>query len=193
MLLVACYILLPGRPARAQTLIRDYQFKNSLKDSLNKGPVLESINGVLGDGRYAFGAGQGLQVESVGVSDQYTMEITFRFDDVASWQKIIDFKKRSSDNGLYVYNGQLQFYNFGIGGTVQPGQMVRVRLEREKASKTVRGFVDDQKVFEFVDAADDAVFDNEAAFFFVDDFVTGGEEAPGAVTRLRVWDAPGGK
>ena len=67
------------------------------------------------------------------------------------------------------------------------------RFPYHRGTRSVRGFLDDRQVFEYVDATDDAVFEGGSAYFFIDDRATVGEEAAGAVTRLRIWDAPGGK
>src|SRR5262245_22808543 len=115
MVLVAALGVGVARPAGAQKLVRDYRFKESLKDSAEQGPELKPLNGKLGAASYKFEAGQGLELPKAGVTNHYTIEIAFHFDKVDDWQKIIDFKKRTSDNGLYVYNGMLQFYDFGIG------------------------------------------------------------------------------
>lgn len=191
-LLVLLILAAAGR-AQAAKLVRDYQFKQNLKDGSGQGPEIKAVNGVAGDGVYTFVAGQGLQLEKAGVTDHYTIEITFKFDDTADWQKIVDFKNRTSDNGLYIYNGQLQFYDFGIGGDFQAGREYRVRLERDKNTNAVKGYVNDAMAFEFVDTEGHAVFQDENAFFFLDDTNTSGEESGGAVTRIRIWDEPGQK
>ena len=177
-------------PARAAKLLRDYQFKQNLKDSSGKGPEITSVGGSVGDGTYAFAAGQGLQLEDAGVSDNYSIEITFKFDKVTDWQKIIDFKGRTSDNGLYVYNGKLQFYDFGIGGDMQAGQEYRVRLERNKNTNVVKGYVNDGLAFEFTDADGHAILQDRKAAFFLDDTMTNDEVSAGAVTRIRISDGP---
>jgi OmpA-OmpF porin, OOP family len=192
-LLAAAGLLGVPRPAQAQKLLRDYQFKETLKDSTNLGPEIQAINGGLGNGVYTFLADQGLKLEKSGVTDHYTIELTMKFEDVESWQKVVDFKNRSSDNGLYVYNGQLQFYDFGIGGDFQANQEYRVKLERDRNTNMVRGYINDALTFEFADADGHAIIDNETLSFFLDDDGTGEEEAPGAVTRIRIWDAPNGK
>jgi OmpA-OmpF porin, OOP family len=191
-LLAGALCLLLTGPAHAQKLIRDYQFKETLKDTTTLGPDIQSVDGGLGNGVYTFIPHQGLKLDKAGVSDHYTVEITMKFDDVMDWQKVIDFKGRTSDNGLYVYNGQLQFYEFGIGGDFQAGQEYRVKLERDKATNMVKGYLNDGLAFEFADTDSHGVFDNDTAFFFLDD--NGGEEeSAGSVTRIRIWDAPGGK
>jgi hypothetical protein len=194
LLAIAAALLAGGaRPASAQKLVRDYQFKQSFKDSAEQGPELKPLDGKLNAGNYTFDAGQGLELSKTGVTDHYTIELKFRFDKVDDWQKIIDFKKRSSDNGVYAYMGMLQFYDIGIGGDLQAGQEYEIRLERDKATRSVKGSVNGMKVFEFVDNEDHAVFADETAFFFADDTNTNDEQSAGAVTRIRIWDAPGGK
>jgi opacity protein-like surface antigen len=180
-------------PAQAAKLVREYTFKETLKDGTGSGPDIEARNGLLGNGVYTFGAGQGLHLAKTGVTDHYTIELTFKFDDTAEWQKIIDFKNRTSDNGLYILEGQLQFYEFGIGGQFQAGQEYRVRLERDKNTNVVKGYVNDAQAFEFSDPEGHAIFQDEGADFFLDDSNTMGEESGGAVTRIRIWDEPGQK
>jgi hypothetical protein len=195
-LLIAAAVLAAvagSRAAWAQKVVRDYTFGASLKDNAGAGPALKSLGGAVGDGVYEFAVGNGLQLEKTGVTDHYTIELTFRFDDVDGWQKIVDFKDRADDNGLYVLDGQLQFYNFGIGGRIEPSKDYVIRLERDRETKQVRGYVDGQRVFEFVDRGDDGVFQGENAFFFVDDAATTDEQASGSVKRIRIWDAPGGQ
>jgi len=183
---------LAGGAALADVLVRDYDFPEKLSDHTEKGPRLEALRGMLGFGNYRFEAGHGLVLADGGVSDQYAVEITFRFEKVDGWQKIIDFKDRASDVGLYVYNGSLQFYPFSAGGEFRPGETYRVRLERDRATKRVSGYLNDAKVVDFDDVADDAVFQDRKAAFFVDDLATRSEESAGEVKRIRIWDGPGG-
>lgn len=192
-ILVALAVLGAGSPARAAKLLRDYQFKQNLKDGTGQGPEIKAVDGVVGDGVYTFVAGQGLHLEKAGVTDHYTIEIRFKFDKTENWQKVLDFKNRSSDNGLYIYNGQLQFFDFGIGGSFQAGQEYTIRLERDKNTNSVKGSINDSLAFEFVDADGHAIFQDENAFFFLDDTNTNDEQSGGAVTRIRIWDEPGQK
>src|SRR5688500_4502515 len=108
---VAAAAALAGSRAQAHQLVRDYRFVENLTDSSGKGPELKKTTGTLGNGPYTVREGEGLELEKSGVTEHYTIEIAVKFDETASWQKIVDFKKGSSDNGLYVYEGRLQFYN----------------------------------------------------------------------------------
>jgi hypothetical protein len=191
--LAAAALLLAAPPARAQKLVRDYDFKAAFKDAAAQGPDLKPAGGTLDNGRFNFLAGEGLHLDRAGVRDHYTIEIVFQFDDVESWQKVIDFKNLGADEGLYVYEGRLQFYDSGIGGEFRPGKQHTARLERDRGTKRVRGFLDGVPVFEFVDGTDAAVFADERAAFFLDDTNTADETSAGSVARIRIWDAPGGK
>jgi hypothetical protein len=104
---------------------------------------------------------------------------------ISSW-----LKDRESDNGLYVLDGRLQFYDFGIGGDFKPGTNHRVLLERDRETKEVRGYLDGREVFKFIDSDGHAVFAKSKAWLFVDDVQTSEEQTSGSLTRLRIWDAP---
>ena len=186
-LATACALVVEP-PAAPPKLLRDYEFKNDLKDTTGLGPVLKDFNGKVADGAYVFEAGQGLRLELPGIADQYAIEVTFKFEDVDGWQKVIDFKNRSVDAGVYVYNGQLQFYSDAIGGTIEAGKLYTVRIERNNVNQAVAGYVNDVKAWEFTDTQREAVFDN-SAWFFMDDR-DGVEVSAGSVTRLRILDRP---
>src|SRR5262249_47662266 len=54
---------------------------------------------------YFFGVDQGLSLSGSGAFNVYSIDIHFYFDNVSAsingYQKIIDFKNRTSDSGLY--------------------------------------------------------------------------------------------
>jgi hypothetical protein len=182
---------LAAAPAQAakQRLVHDYQFKRNLNDS-RRGAALVSLGGTVGNRIYTFDAGQGLQLDATGVTDHYAIEIRFRLDLVDDYRKVLDFKNLGSDNGLYVFNGALNFYDFVTDGSIAAGQLVTVLLERDGTTGLVRGFINNRQVWEFTDTGGDAIFDAQKAFFFVDEPVTTTEHSAGAVTRIRIWDRP---
>jgi hypothetical protein len=57
---------------------------------------------------------QGLSLSGTGIFDAYSINIRFYFDDVNasfnSFQRILDFKNRTSDSGLYSAGGSLQLF-----------------------------------------------------------------------------------
>ncbi len=187
-------LVLLAQAALAQQVVRDYDFKNEqLKDATGKGPDLKKQMGVIGDGKFTFAAGDGLEVDKAGVTDNYTLEVTVKVEEISSWRKIFDFKNQNSDSGLYVYNGQLQFYPQEPGGEIQANTSYRLRLDRDKATKKVQGFINGVRAFDFIDANDDAVLQDQKLILFMDDVTTSTEISGGVVTRLRIWDSPGGE
>lgn len=88
-----------------------YELNGSLADS--GGPSLVSNGGPLGSTGYAFGVNEGLSLPGTRAFDVYSIDIRFYFDDVNAlfntWQKILDFKNRTSDSGLYSAGGSLLF------------------------------------------------------------------------------------
>ena len=111
----------------------------------------------------------------------------FRFNDVSSYKRIIDFKNGTSDRGLYNYSGKLHFYSSATGNTtaIAAGTYVQVVLTRD-ALKNVVGYLNGIQEFSFADTGDDALIDAANTLrFFKDD---GGESSAGAVARIRLYD-----
>jgi hypothetical protein len=100
-------------PASAATLIGDYQFQGTLASS-GAGPALTKVgsgtsefqsDNVLGSARQvlAFGLASGVQISPAGVgTGSYSVVTTFRFDNTASYERILDTTDGTSDRGIYV-------------------------------------------------------------------------------------------
>jgi hypothetical protein len=90
-----------------------YTLNNTLAEA-NGGPSLVSYGGTLGSTGYTFGAQPGLSLSGTGPFEGYSIDIRFYFDDVNAsfngFQKILDFKDRMSDSGLYSGSGSLQLF-----------------------------------------------------------------------------------
>jgi hypothetical protein len=177
-------------PAGPPRHVRDYQIFKGFGDLLGRGPELTPLGGQLQNGYYVFAAGQGLGLTDLGATDHYTIQLLFRCVGASGYQKLVDFKNRTRDPGLYVYGGRLTFYDLAAGRVVEPGQDHRLRLERNRATHLVRAYLDGPPVFAFLDLDDEAVFQKGVGFFFMDDQTTNGEQGPGAVAWLEVWDGP---
>jgi hypothetical protein len=177
-------------PAGTPRLARDYRFHRGFTDLAGGGAEVKPLGGAMQNGYYVFGPGQGLRLADMGVSDHYAVEFLFHWPGGSGYQKLVDFKNRSGDGGLYVLDGNLTFYNVATGGKLQANRDTRIRLERNRATRMVRAFLDGQPVFAFLDLDAAAVFDKDLGWFFVDDQGTGGEQGPGAVAWLNIWDRP---
>src|SRR6516225_2524891 len=71
---------------------------------------VHSSGGTLSNG-YTFGVQQGLSLSGTGIFNVYSIDIHFYFSDVNAsfngFERILDFKNRTSDSGLYSLNGSL--------------------------------------------------------------------------------------
>jgi hypothetical protein len=100
-------------PASAATLIGDYQLQGTLASS-GPGPALTKVGGgtsqfqtdnVMGSSRQvlSFPVDSGVQISPAGVgTGSYSVVTTFRFDNVASYERILDQAVGTEESGLYV-------------------------------------------------------------------------------------------
>jgi hypothetical protein len=184
-------------------LIHQYSLNNSFADDLG-GPDLTALGGIVSATGYMFPADMGLSLTNAVPASVYSIDILFSFDVTTGYNKLVDFKNRGSDAGLYVYNQQLQFVVIPITGC--PGNdcytspsapfadfaAAQVTVTRD-ATGLVTCFVARQPVLSFDDSMTVGTFDmaGSIANFFMDDTVTGGNEAsPGTVTRIRIYNGP---
>jgi hypothetical protein len=197
-----CGLLACGQ-CGAQSLVADYRFDNSATSAVGTPGDLQMIGSpayqtedVDGVNRrvLAFSSGNGCRLTNASqtLGDSYTIVVLFRFDSVTSWKRVIDFRNRKTDWGLYSYYGNLNFYRVvtGTGGAIQPDAYVQIALTRN-AQGTVRGYVNGLPEIDFSDSGFDATLDSDNILsFFQDDLVVPNEHAAGAVSRIRIWDGP---
>jgi hypothetical protein len=110
-----------------------------------------------------------------------------RLDSVDGYRRLIDFKNATADQGLYVYGGELVFYNVAEarGGRVPANSYVQIALTREPGG-AVSGYIDGVRQFLFTDSDGLAIISPANVLrFFRDD---GSEHSSGAVARIRVYD-----
>ena len=68
--------------------------ERGFRDLTRHGPELEPLGGRLENGLYSFDAGHGLRLADMGVTDQYTLELTFRYFGGDAYQKIPRLQER---------------------------------------------------------------------------------------------------
>lgn len=104
------------------------------------------------------------------------------------------FPSFAVDNGLYLYQGKLDFYDNNVSpadhqgtATVQPNRYVELAVSRDAGSKLITGYVNGAPQFIYTDTFDQAISPHPAGniYFFVDN---GNEESAGAIARIRVYD-----
>ena len=160
-----------------------YELNGSLAES-NGGPSLVSYGGTLSSSGYFFGINQGLSLSGTGAFDVYSIDIHFYFDDVSAthYQRILDFKNRTSDSGLYDSGGALQlFASSGSGdpSAVSAGQvftngtMADLLVTRD-ASGHFSAYVNGNLAFSVMDTDGSTRFSgpDNIIYFFMDDFVS---------------------
>lgn len=206
--LMLVLVLFPSRGAFALAPLKaDYRFQNTLSSSVGAAPALTTIGPgtntfttatVDGASRrlLSFPEGNGLKLSpTTGVvsSDAYTIVVLFEFDSVSGYRRIVDFKNGTSDNGLYVHDGKLEFFPHASGAAapLAANRYVQVVLTRNASSKEVVGYVDGVQQFSFTDSSNDAVIDANDNLRFFKDNASGGastEHSAGSVGRVRLYN-----
>lgn len=199
-------ILMLTSATQAQQL-RHYDFKNTLNEKGGSGPALN----VLGTGAffddaltdlscierplYYFDANSGVQFDN-GMAgnfftNTYSIEMYFTFDNNSGFFRIIDFKNRTSDFGLYATSSTLVFYDELTVGTsaFAPGQLVHLVVTRDGMTDEVSLYVNGSLLGSFTDTNGEALTNGSNVLnFFQDDLVFGGEAQPGDIALLRIYD-----
>jgi hypothetical protein len=103
-----------------------YFLNRTYAEATNSGPSLVPYGGTLTPFGYQFGPNMGLSLSNVvGANDPYSIDVHFYFNDVNAslngYQRILDFKNRTSDDGFYSLNGAARFFTVGNGGTSSAG------------------------------------------------------------------------
>ncbi len=144
---------------------------------------------------YTFEKNAGLQFDNRAANgflkDSYTIEIYFKFSALDSWKRVIDFKNRKSDNGCYIYDGKLNFYNFALGAKapVRANEYTHYVLSRNGKTKQLKMYVDGESKVEFVDQNNEGIIDEDGVLnFFFDDLIVKEEASPGAVAYIKLFD-----
>ena len=196
----------PAAPEPAQavpaTATADYYFQGSLESSLGTAPDLVEIesgstaftaDGTTGVTVLRFAGGRGLALAPtthVIRSSGYSIELLFRFDLLAGFRKVIDFKNGSTDEGLYLLDGCLTFFPIEKDALTRIGSdsYVQVVLTRDTADRVV-GYLDGVRQFAFNDRVGLAkVGGSDGLRFFVDDVTTTQEWSSGSVSQIRLFD-----
>lgn len=194
----------------AQNKTLFYNFEGNLKEQSGNGPDLtvvgetgtfasDVLNELSGDSKmvYFFDKNNGIQFNNIAannfIGEDYSIEIYFKFDELASWKRVIDWKNRKTDRGAYIYSGKLNFYNILYSGEapVEAGEYTYYVLTRTAATNTVLIYTDAEVKIDFVDSNSDALVDEDGVInFFYDDLVVQNEASAGAVAMIKLYNYP---
>src|SRR6186713_115737 len=175
-------------PLQAQ-LLHDYELNGDYLDAFGGNPMVPN-GGFLNATEYVFGPDQGPNVS--GVIDPGTYCIQLKFTPLATtgWRKILDFKNRTSDKGLYIYNSKLQFYPYTPGPDIafSPGVPVTVLFTRDGATGEMSGYVDGVWQWTITDSPNDATFTGPGniIYILIDDLAVPGESMSGSLDFFKI-------
>jgi hypothetical protein len=187
------FLTVATRASAAAILIHHYALNGSYTDSLG-GPSLAPAGGTIGPDGYTFGANQGLSLSNAINPTDYSIVMNFSIQNNSGYRKLIDFKNRTSDYGLYNRSSTLGFYpaSSGSGGAIPANTLLEVALTRNATTNQVSGYVGGVLQFYFYDSAASGAFTgpNNIINFFKDDFVgaAGSATTPGFVDEIRIYD-----
>lgn len=201
---VAVMALAPGIAA-AKLVVADYRLNDSLNSSVGGANPLtnvgignafatETVRGK-SDRVLTFPQGNGLSLVDPGLvpNDNYSVVLAFRFADLnGNYDRILD-TNGEADHGLYRHFGALAFHDSdsnnheGPGDVIEAGEYLEVGFTRDPGER-IAGYVNGVQQFRYTDLNPDenALLGPDGLRFFLDD--GGGEEAPGAVARIRLFD-----
>lgn len=195
-----------GTVAIASPLIHDYQLNGGPADALG-GPPVVNIGGTFGATSFAWDAvanpnNEGLTLDNaLPTPDNYAIEMRFTLNSITSeltggsWVNLIDFKNRTSDEGLYARSsGALEYYPSptGPGGAIAAGTPVHLVITRDAATDQFVGYINGVQQISFVDGTGDTIFNqiNNTIHFFIDDDVFEDEVSGGSVDFIRIYSRP---
>ncbi len=181
-------------PLSGATEIHRYDLNGTYTDFYG-GPSLSPNGGTLHATNYTFGPNQGLSLSNALTNTgNYSILIDFSFTDLTGYRRILDFKDRTSDTGLYNLDTALNFYNHITGppGAFATNVLARMVITRDSTTDVVSGYVNGLPQFSFVDSGGDGIFSgtNGIMNFFIDDLAVGNEASAGLVDRISIYDTP---
>ena len=172
-------------------LTHEYSLDGTLADSLG-GPSLISNGGVLNATDYSFDPNQGLTLSNALANPaEYSILLDFSFAILNGYRRILDFKNRASDSGLYNLSTAVSFFPVTSGpGVFAPDTPVRLVITRDAATGLVNTYIDGSLQISFTDGLNLAVFDagNTIMHFFIDDLSFPNEASAGRVSEIAIYD-----
>jgi hypothetical protein len=130
-------------------------------------------------------------------ASEYTLDMTFKLNDISGWRKIVDFGNRAEDTGLYLYWDQVFFANTADSavngfGTAGAETGTRLTLTRDNTG-LVSTYLNGAFQLSFNDTGNVAVFGSTggqtSAWLLADDVLFDSrEQASGTITSVKVFD-----
>jgi Concanavalin A-like lectin/glucanases superfamily len=201
---VASLALAAGVGAKAK-LTADYRLEGNLKSKGVDAPNLEEVGtgstfdevevrGKL-NGVWTWAIDDGLRLEQAtkvlgSKGKTYTIVMLVRLDDVADYNKIVDFDNRDADEGWYVYEGGLYPYDLHFDyekQVIEDEKWAQIALTRTEKG-IVHGYADGKQVDGAKDKNRDVALGDDKILHFLLDDGNPAESSGGDIARLRIWD-----
>jgi hypothetical protein len=204
---IAAVVLAQG--AGAATLKADYRFQDARSSSVAGAPALTDLGvgnafatetvGGCATRVLRFPKGNGLRLRAISPGFelvdplQYSVVMLTRLADVSAYRRLLEFENGTAENGVYVHDGKLAFYQ--AGPHEGPSAVVTKNAYAEIAFTNgtpspgmgqVVGYVNGVPQFTF--GTVEGRFDDELRFFQDASGGTVNEDSAGAVSRIRVYD-----
>ncbi len=202
--LVAGQVSFLPAAASVRAPVADYKFQATLASSISGAPALTNLgtgnmfkNVTLGGAArtvLSFPQNNGLSLaptSQIIASNVYSVAVLFAFENVSGYRRVLDFKNRSTEAGLYINSGDLSFYTVASGGLgLLPNQWLQLVLTRDSNS-VVNIYANGVGKMTFTDAGGAAVMgpENVLRFFQDNALGAGGEASAGLVSRIQVYNA----
>lgn len=129
-------------------------------------------------------------------ASEYTLDLSFNLHYTSAWHKIVDFKDRVEDAGVYLQNDKLVFVQPDTsevhGSLAGAASGTRLTLTRDNTG-LFSAYLNGGLQFSFLDTANAAVFNTNggqtSAWLLADDVNWGGnEQAVGTLTSVKVFN-----
>ncbi len=190
-----------AQAASAATVKADYRFEDTLASSVSGAPDITDIGsgntiegGLIGctpSAARGFPQGNGLRLDtsSLVAPNDYSIAVLFQLADVSGFRRLIDFHDGTSDDGLYVHDGRLDFRAGGDHEAATPAiaanEYAEVVLANSPTADDV--YVNGQRQLTTPNAG---ILTAGSVRLFKDNTSGGntGEESGGQVARVRLYD-----
>lgn len=198
-----CCALGAASAAASAAEVADYRFDLDFTSSIPGAPDLVELapfggvfahEAVLGRNAWLFPEGVGLGLDTMGLvaAGEYSIAMQVRVSETDPYMKLIDTSGLQSDFGFYVIGEDIGFYDetFGeVGGPLQPDTYYSIVVTRA-ANGTYTGYIDGEPRFSFNDADGYSLIPADGMLYFLrdDEATFNGENADGAIARLRLFD-----
>ena len=189
-------------------MLADYTFDEDTSSAVGTAPDLEHLASasvfttITVDGEtlqvLEVEPGEGLRLAGLAelAEDEYTFLLRVRLASNPSYQKIVDFKNRAADQGLYLFDDFLRYFGdspeppYTRARQVAGDELVQIALTRRSSDDLVRVYLNGKQAFAFIDDGGLAEIGTDGVIhFLMDDTQFSSTENPqGVVDRIRIWD-----